>query len=215
MLTKNRICSILSLLLIVLFLFVGCNSSEMAKDGIDGQDGKDGKNGTSWHSGEGNPSENALSAALGDFYLDTATCDVYVLTESGWSFSVNIKGDSAAVVNPDNPDVSESDNGSEFITGEGAPDDSVGDNGDLYIDLVNKDVWYKENEIWRVVGNMGGKISKQNWNDDGVLKILFIGNSFSADTAEYLYPVANNLGVENVKIGNLFIGGCSIDTGVF
>ena len=43
------------------------------------------------------------------------------------------------------------------------------------------------------------------------LKILFVGNSFAVDTTEYATRVALNLGVENVKIGTLYIGGCSID----
>ena len=50
------------------------------------------------------------------------------------------------------------------------------------------------------------------WDDDDALKILAIGNSFSTDTLEYAYDVAKSLGIKNVVIGNLFIGGCTIDT---
>ncbi|MBO5262439.1 MAG: DUF4886 domain-containing protein [Clostridia bacterium] len=53
---------------------------------------------------------------------------------------------------------------------------------------------------------------KQNWEDDGALKILCIGNSFSVDSMEYVYQVAKDAGVENIVLGNLFIGGCSLDT---
>ncbi len=42
------------------------------------------------------------------------------------------------------------------------------------------------------------------------LKILFIGNSFSIDTAQHLPDVALSLGVERVHVGVLYIGGCSI-----
>ncbi len=42
------------------------------------------------------------------------------------------------------------------------------------------------------------------------LKILCIGNSFSADTTEHLADIALAAGVKEVKIGNLYIGGCSI-----
>ena len=42
------------------------------------------------------------------------------------------------------------------------------------------------------------------------LKILCIGNSFSVDTIEYVASIAKSLGVKNVKLGNLYIGGCSI-----
>src|SRR5690606_33745502 len=44
-----------------------------------------------------------------------------------------------------------------------------------------------------------------------VFRILAIGNSFSEDAVEsYLYQLANSAGIE-VVIGNLFIGGASLD----
>ncbi len=53
---------------------------------------------------------------------------------------------------------------------------------------------------------------KQNWQDDGELKILAIGNSFSDDAMEHVYQVAKDAGVEKIKLGNMFIGGCSLAT---
>ena len=53
---------------------------------------------------------------------------------------------------------------------------------------------------------------EMDWRDDGVLKILTIGNSFSDDSMEYVYQIAKSAGVEEVKLGNLFIGGCSLAT---
>lgn len=50
-----------------------------------------------------------------------------------------------------------------------------------------------------------------NWNKDGSLKILAIGNSFSEDAVEYAWDIANSLGIQNVMIGHLYIGGCSLD----
>lgn len=50
------------------------------------------------------------------------------------------------------------------------------------------------------------------WDDDGALKILAIGNSFSDDMMEYVWQIATDLGVETVVLGNLFIGGCTLDT---
>ena len=47
---------------------------------------------------------------------------------------------------------------------------------------------------------------------DTKIRILFIGNSFSDDTAEYMPNICKNLGYTNVEIGNLVIGGCEIDT---
>ena len=47
---------------------------------------------------------------------------------------------------------------------------------------------------------------------DGVLEILAIGNSFSVDAFEYLWNIADNLGIEDIVLGNLYIGGCSLET---
>ena len=43
------------------------------------------------------------------------------------------------------------------------------------------------------------------------LKILSIGNSFAVDTNEHLPKIAQNLGVMNLHIVTLYIGGCSIN----
>ena len=55
-------------------------------------------------------------------------------------------------------------------------------------------------------------IKNQPWGEDGVLKILAIGNSFSDDAMQYVYQIAKDAGVENIKLGNMFIGGCSLET---
>lgn len=44
------------------------------------------------------------------------------------------------------------------------------------------------------------------------LSILFIGNSFSDDTEAYMVDILLELGYTNITVGNLYIGGCSIDT---
>lgn len=51
----------------------------------------------------------------------------------------------------------------------------------------------------------------QPWAEDGELKILAIGNSFSDDAMEHVYQVAKDAGVEKIKLGNMFIGGCSLE----
>lgn len=51
----------------------------------------------------------------------------------------------------------------------------------------------------------------EEWKEDGALKILAIGNSYSDDCMEYVYRIAKSAGIEEVKVANLYIGGCSID----
>ncbi len=49
-------------------------------------------------------------------------------------------------------------------------------------------------------------------NRRNTFKVLMIGNSFSDDTSEYAPMIAKSLGITDVEVGNLFIGGCSINT---
>ncbi len=42
-------------------------------------------------------------------------------------------------------------------------------------------------------------------------KILCIGNSYGDDSVKYVRAIAEDLGVKNVVIANLFIGGCSLE----
>ena len=44
------------------------------------------------------------------------------------------------------------------------------------------------------------------------IKILAIGNSFSVDAMEYLYGMLLDLGYEEIVLGNLYIGGCTLET---
>ncbi len=44
------------------------------------------------------------------------------------------------------------------------------------------------------------------------LKLLAIGNSFSDDSMQYVYEIAKSLGIEKITLGNLYIGGCTLDT---
>ncbi|MBQ9938271.1 MAG: DUF4886 domain-containing protein [Oscillospiraceae bacterium] len=50
---------------------------------------------------------------------------------------------------------------------------------------------------------MNGKIPER-------LNVLFVGNSFSLNTSRFLPKIAFDRGVKEVKIGVLYVGGCSI-----
>ena len=55
---------------------------------------------------------------------------------------------------------------------------------------------------------------KASWDTDGdgTLSILAIGNSFSVDALEYAYQIAQDMGIEDIVIGNLYKGGCDLAT---
>ena len=42
------------------------------------------------------------------------------------------------------------------------------------------------------------------------LRLLSIGNSFSVDAQEHLYGIAQDMGFDNIILGNLYFGGCSL-----
>lgn len=53
--------------------------------------------------------------------------------------------------------------------------------------------------------------SVQNTEPPKSLKILAIGNSFSTDCMQYLWQIMKDGGVEEIVLGNLYYGGCSLD----
>ena len=44
------------------------------------------------------------------------------------------------------------------------------------------------------------------------LKVLAIGNSFSEDSMEWLYNIAQSMGYNNIMLANAYIGGCTLQT---
>ena len=54
-------------------------------------------------------------------------------------------------------------------------------------------------------------MDKKNQACPEVVKILSIGNSFSVDTMEHVANIALSLGCKQVKLGNLYVGGCSLN----
>ena len=43
-------------------------------------------------------------------------------------------------------------------------------------------------------------------------KILAVGNSFSVNALKHVYSILNSFGINEIVVGNLCIGGCSIET---
>lgn len=61
-------------------------------------------------------------------------------------------------------------------------------------------------------GEGGGPLYSEGENPyKDSLKILAFGNSFSKDAMRHLWDIAKSYGVKNVVLGNLNIGGCSLD----
>ncbi len=70
----------------------------------------------------------------------------------------------------------------------------------IYIDIWVASFWLKK------------EIDMENKNPSkSSFKVLFIGNSFSDDTIEYVCSIAKDIGMEDILVGNLYYGGCTIE----
>ncbi len=64
-------------------------------------------------------------------------------------------------------------------------------------------------DMVRIVSTKPSTI-EYNWNDDGVLKILTVGNSFSEDMMQHVYQIAQDVGIEKIVLGNLSYPACRL-----
>lgn len=56
-----------------------------------------------------------------------------------------------------------------------------------------------------------GRVIVKNPEDVTELKVLAIGNSFSTDAMYWLYNIADDYGIDNIVLGNLYISGASLE----
>ena len=85
-----------------------------------------------------------------------------------------------------------------------------------------KHLFTRRKVVEQVTTEADGKIYNicekcNGWQEETIaavksIKVLAIGNSFSDDAMEYLAIIAKAAGVEEVILGNLYIGGCSLQT---
>ena len=105
--------------------------------------------------------------------------------------------------------------GATWLSGMSTPTADIGNNGDFYLDKTTFSIYEKVSGAWEYLTTLATTdsiVPKQGWDEDGKLKILSIGNSFSDDSLEHAYEIAQDLGVENVEIGKLYIASCSLET---
>lgn len=112
--------------------------------GPSGPAGTNASPGSVWRNGSGAPS-NALGIN-GDYYLNTVNGDVYFKASAAYTVVANLKGV------PGNPGV----NGSTWRNGTGVPANSLGINGDFYLNATNGDVYRKLISNYSIVANIVG-----------------------------------------------------------
>ncbi len=76
---------------------------------------------------------------------------------------------------------------------------------------VKKEPTYTEEGEEGVFCTNCGEASESNVIKKKSLNVLFIGNSFAVDTSDLAPKIAKALGVEEMRFGTLYIGGCSIN----
>lgn len=116
-------------------------------DGADGTNGTDGADGSVWHDGSGVPASGL--GVDGDYYLNNDNGDVYNKTSGSWAVVTNIQG-------ADGSDGAAGADGSVWRDGSGAPADSLGVDGDYYLDNDTGDVYNKAAGTYSVVANIEG-----------------------------------------------------------
>ncbi len=83
-------------------------------------------------------------------------------------------------------------------------DVSLSTNGTFTTKNIEATLSLKEDPAIKATVTLNPKVRK-------TLKLLFVGNSFSDDTIQWMYEIADDLGVD-LLVENMYIGGCSIDT---
>lgn len=83
----------------------------------------------------------------------------------------------------------------------------------LYLKHIDpNDSYTMSDGVLANVNNIIDKVGLPLPEPKKTLSVLAIGNSFSIDAMEYLWQICNDAGYDTVELGNLFIGGCSLNT---
>lgn len=82
-------------------------------------------------------------------------------------------------------------NGSVWRNGSGAPSNSLGANGDYYLNTTNSDVYLKSTGTYSIVTNIKGATGNNGANGKGITSITKTGTSGLADTYTITYTDAS------------------------
>jgi hypothetical protein len=138
-------------------------------EGPEGLVGPAGEDGSMMYSGQGAPSTDI--GTEGDYYLKTNNGEMYGPKDgSGWGNPIMVlMGD----------DGQDGEDGSQIHAGSGAPDASLGDMGDFYLDQANYDMYGpKTDQGWGTPINLKGADGNAN-----VTRYIFPGHDFSSSSS--------------------------------
>lgn len=126
-----------------------------------GPKGEKGNDGATWLNGAIAPT--AAQGKDGDFYINTATFDLYNKVSGTWNKTGNIKGATGAK----GADGTNGTNGKDGVAGAAGADGatilfgtaaptSQGKNGDVFLNTANFDLYSKASNTWTKIGNIKG-----------------------------------------------------------
>lgn len=130
----------LSLFVIFSLSIAGCEGpagteGPQGAQGPEGPIGPAGENGSVMHAGQGTP--DVSIGEIGDYFLDTQNTLLYgPKTEGNWGTPIDLKG----------TDGQDGADGSQIFSGTTAPDASLGDPGDYYLNISNFDLYGPKTE---------------------------------------------------------------------
>ena len=163
---------------------------------LKGTKGDTGEAGATWLSGTTVPASSLGNN--GDFYLHTATYDIYKKTSGAWAVIANIKGGKGDTGN----DGADGVDGAAWFYGTDVPASSLGADGDYYLTLTaasadptNGDVYHKATGAWTLIGNLQGPAGSGGGGGDGAKwynGVAIPSNTLGADGDYYLQTTAAN-----------------------
>ncbi len=159
---KKRIILLVSALALSL-CSCGTNTSYVTgpqgEQGIQGEKGNDGLDGLSLLVGEESP-DNSLGKN-GDTYIDTTSFDYYLKKDGTWTKLGNIKGSDGVDGEKGEQGIqgekgNDGSDGLSILSGQGEPNNSLGKDGDSYINTLTFDYYFKNDGAWTKIGNIKG-----------------------------------------------------------
>lgn len=174
----HRLTRIVTLLVVCsISLFMACEGPSgtegpQGPEGPEGPVGPAGNDGSMMYSGQGAPDTNI--GKTGDYYLNTGTGEMYgPKDENGWGNPIIVlMGEDGT----DGQDGADGEDGSQIYSGSGAPDASLGVEGDYYLDKSNYNLYGpKTGSGWGTPLNLKGADGNAN-----VTRYIFSGYDFSS-----------------------------------
>jgi hypothetical protein len=117
------------------------SGSISGRSGESGTSGMSGLRGSRWYMASGNPDAN--QGTVFDFYLNVQEGVVWAKDNETWRPSGSISGLSGQ-------------RGTKIYTYSGSQDDSIGSNGDMFLDLFSGNFFVKQGSSWTLSGSLRG-----------------------------------------------------------